>query len=104
MYHRACDPNNGDHHVDLFLYPAAPPGRWAVTLSPSCARRDPPRVAGARRLVPAVPGPIRFRDADPTSTTGTIANGRLTIAVGAYDAHSADGTLAPLQQRWSNTR
>ncbi|HKF62107.1 MAG TPA: S8 family serine peptidase [Dongiaceae bacterium] len=32
-------------------------------------------------------------DDDPTSTLGTICNGFRTIAVGAYDAHSADRRL-----------
>jgi hypothetical protein len=43
IYHRAHDPNNGDHHVDAFLYPAAPGGEWRVTV-------EGRRVRGAGRF------------------------------------------------------
>ncbi|HEY9888478.1 MAG TPA: S8 family serine peptidase, partial [Candidatus Obscuribacterales bacterium] len=32
LYHRHREPNTGDNHIDIFLYPTAPPGAWEVTL------------------------------------------------------------------------
>ncbi len=58
VYHIQRDPS-GDRHVDLFLRPHAPAGVWEV----------------------------RLTGEDNGSTTGTLCNGRLTIAVGAYDPH-----------------
>ena len=95
IYHRADDPNNGDHHVDLFLYPSAPSGRWTVTFEPVRVRhgvlhtwleRDDQCRPCQARFVPA--------HTDARSTTGTIANGRLPLTVGAYDAHTAGRDLA----------
>ncbi|MEM7159325.1 MAG: S8 family serine peptidase [Myxococcota bacterium] len=86
-YHRAFDPNNGDHHIDIFLEPNATRGAWRVTLFGeqiesgrfhAWIEREP----GSRRLQ------SRFRraQANPRATIGTIANGRETIVVGAYEA------------------
>jgi subtilisin family serine protease len=89
IYHRAHDPNNGDHHIDAFLYPWAPAGEWHVTLEGRRVRngrfhawleRDEVCTECQARFVPA--------DASPDCTTGTIANGHLPLVVGAYDAHS----------------
>lgn len=96
VYHRAKDPGNGDNHIDIFLYPQAPAGGWQVVLRGedvvdgrfhAWVERDPGCPACQSRLDPG--------DADQTTTTGTIANGFRSIAVGAYDAHSADRRLAP---------
>ncbi|MCF6737164.1 S8 family serine peptidase, partial [Blastococcus sp. KM273129] len=88
IYHRARDPNNGDHHVDAFLPAAAPPGRWTVDLVSRAA--VPVRFhAWLERDDACPPCQTRFTGSsvDPSSTTGTIANGRLPLVVGAYDAH-----------------
>lgn len=96
IYHRAHDPNNLDHHVDMFLDPGAPAGAWAVTLTGvdivdgrfhAWVERD----SGCRQCQ------SRFGvdDEDRAYTTGTICNGLRTIAVGAYNAHQAERPLAP---------
>lgn len=96
VYHRAHDPSNGDHHLDLFLYPQAPAGAWRVTLIAedvvdgrfhAWVERDAACAGCQSRLDP--------EDADPHSTIGTIANGFRSIVVGAYDAHAAERPLAP---------
>lgn len=93
-YHRARDPNNGDNHVDVFLDPGAPGGRWRVKISSRNAidgrfdawiERDPGSPREQSRFAK--------HDADPSMTIGTIANGRRTITVGAYDAADPDQRL-----------
>ncbi|MEM7644794.1 MAG: S8 family peptidase [Pseudomonadota bacterium] len=85
-YHRLRDPGNGDTHVDLFLYPEAPPGLWHVDLAGArildgrwhaWVERDG---TGARQSR-LVSGPI----AD-SHTCGTIAHGRAAITCAALDA------------------
>lgn len=88
IYHRACDPNNGDHHVDAFLPASAPAGTWTVDL----AARSPVAVrfhAWLERDDGCPPCQARFTGSsvDTSSTIGTIANGHLPLVVGAYDAH-----------------
>ena len=86
VYHRT-DPN-GSNHVDAFLYPAGLSGTWTVTL-------EGRRVGNGRfdawleRDDACAHCQPRFarRDSVPTGTTGTIANGRLPLVVGAYDGH-----------------
>jgi len=87
--HRRHDPNNGDHHVDAFLYPWAPAGEWHVTLEGrrvgngrfhAWLERDETCGRCQARFVSA--------DASPDCTTGTIANGHLPLVVGSYDARS----------------
>lgn len=94
IYHRAHDPNNGDHHINLFLYTSAPPGVWKLTLDGedvtdgryhAWVERDPGcRACQALFLADSV---------NHTTTTGSICNSYQTIAVGAYDAHSEDRRL-----------
>lgn len=95
FYHRARDPSNGDHHVDIFLHAGAPPGEWRIRLFGDdvidgryhCwVERDSACATCQSRLHP--------QDADPRTTTGTICNSRRNIAVGAYDAHDPDRPLA----------
>jgi subtilisin family serine protease len=93
VYHRRADPNNGDHHINVFLEPGAPAGRWCLGLHALAVERG---VYDARierdlgstqaRFDPAV--------ASPWGTTNTICNGHKTIAVGAYDAHVAGQPMA----------
>jgi hypothetical protein len=89
VYHRRCDPNNGDHHVDAFLYPLAPAGRWRVVLEGrriadgrwhAWLERDEACPRCQARFVP--------RDASADTTIGTIASGHIPLVVGAYDGHS----------------
>ena len=96
IYHRAHDPNNLDHHINAFVYPHAPDGTWTVRITGedvvdgryhAWIERD----AACR----GCQSTFHARDADPTTTTGTICNGFRTIAVGAYNGHSPSRTLAP---------
>ncbi|MGH8032476.1 MAG: S8 family serine peptidase, partial [Luteimonas sp.] len=96
LYHRIRDPNNGDHHLDLFQYPNAPAGIWRVRLTGedvsdgryhAWLERDP-----GCRTCQALFEPAH---ADRSGTTGSICNGLQTIAVGAYDGHRPTRPLAP---------
>ena len=96
LYHRASDPALGDHHVDVFLEPGAPAGRWEVILAAEDVV-DGRFHAWVERdaACPRCQSRFEAEEAVPTTTTGTIANGFHGISVGAYDACSADGDLAP---------
>ena len=96
IYHRKHDPNNGENHIDIFLYKTAPAGQWKILLKGedivdgrfhAWVERD----SGCRSCQ------SRFKpeEAVPTCTIGTIANGFQTITVGAYDPHSPHMELAP---------
>jgi Subtilase family len=96
VYHRAADPNNGDHHINMFLYPGAPAGEWRVILGGEDVvdgrfhgwiERDEGCHACQSRFAGV--------DAAPVCTTGTICNGLRTIAVGAYDSRSPHRAAAP---------
>lgn len=89
LYHRAFDPNNGDHLIDLVLRPEAPVGDWTLRLTGldvvdgrwhSWIERDTANPSAQARF--------REGSADRSSTTGSICNALRTIAVGAYDAHA----------------
>lgn len=90
VYHRARDPNNGDNHIDAFLYPAGCAGTWTVTLE---ARRaaDGRFHAWLERddACPRCQARFSRHDANRTTTTGTLANSHLPLVVGAYDGHDA---------------
>jgi subtilisin family serine protease len=82
LYHRRDDPNNHDHHVDLFLDPAASSGRWTVEL-----RAHLVRSGVFHAWIERDPGvQTRFIDAhaDPSYTIGTIANSRVPLIAGSY--------------------
>ena len=96
VYQRANEPNNLDHHINVFVYPHGPAGTWTVRLFGedvvdgrfhAWIERD-----AACRGCQSTFSP---RDADPATTTGSICNGLRTIAVGAYNGHAADRRLAP---------
>lgn len=93
IYHRRRDPN-GDHHVDCFLW-SAPPGRWRVGVE-AVDVTDGRCRAWIERDAPRPPNQSMFskHQADRFGTTGTIANGLRTIAVGAYDPHTAHEPIA----------
>ncbi|WP_242185790.1 S8 family serine peptidase [Sphingomonas sp. CARO-RG-8B-R24-01] len=96
LYHRAFDPNNGDHLINLVLKDRAPLGEWRITLTGvdvvdgrwhSWIERD----AGCPSCQ------VRFREdaATPSGTTGSICNALRTIAVGAHDAHGGSFSIGP---------
>ena len=86
MYHRANDPLTRDHHVDIFLTVAAPPGRWRLEMTGADVV-DGRYHAWIERDVARRHAQSYFsRDqSSPRYTTGTIANGFRTISVGAFD-------------------
>lgn len=88
IYHHGQEPNSLDNHVHLYLYKAATPGEWKVTLT-GVDVIDGRFHAWIERDVSCPKSQSHFRsgDADPHCTTGTICNGRRTIAVGAYNNH-----------------
>ncbi|MBB5076377.1 S8 family serine peptidase [Nonomuraea endophytica] len=96
VYHRACDPNNGDHQCAVFLEPHAGEGDWTIALHAedvvdgrvhAWIERD----GGCR----SCQSHFDREDSDPRTTTGSIANGFRTIVVGAYDALQSDRPRAP---------
>ena len=95
IYHRGNEPNNGKNHVNVFLYPSAPPGRWDITLIGD-------KIVDGRYHAwierdggcPGCQSRFLRKDVDQSTTTGTICNGRRTIAVGAYNGHALDLELA----------
>jgi subtilisin family serine protease len=96
VYHRKNDPNNRDNHIDVFLYPGAPPGVWTLRLIGEYVINGRFHAWIERDL--ASPGAQSRFDEQITSqsyTLGTIATSPLVITVGAYDANSEGGPLAP---------
>ena len=96
VYHRTQEPNNLDNHITVYLYKEAPAGAWEVTLIGTDVI-DGRYHAWIERDVTCPKCQSRFRpdDADPRSTTGTICNGRRSIAVGAYDYHDPEKRIGP---------
>jgi len=95
IYHRSRDPNNGSNHIDIFLYATAPPGHWQVEIEG--VRIDDGRFdAWIERDGGPQPNQSRLHRAQVNRrrTIGTIANGRKTITVGAYDDSVANGPVA----------
>jgi subtilisin family serine protease len=96
LYHRDFDPNNCDHHIELFLYPWAPAGSWVVTLQALRARNGTFHAWLERdEFCATCQAHFPRSEADNLSTTGTIANGHLPLVVGAYNAHSFAREIAP---------
>jgi subtilisin family serine protease len=89
LYHRAFDPNNGDHLIDLVLRPEAPAGDWRLRLT-GLDVVDGRWHSWIERDTANPSAQARFREgaADRYSTTGSICNALRTIAVGAHDAHA----------------
>lgn len=94
VYHRGQEPNNLDNHITIYLYQEAPTGEWEVTLIGTDVI-DGRYHAWVERDVscPRCQSRLRPEDADPHCTTGTICNGRRTLAVGAYNAHDPEMRL-----------
>jgi carboxypeptidase C (cathepsin A)/subtilisin family serine protease len=95
VYHRGQEPNNLDNHIVIYLYKDAPTGEWEVTLTGEDVI-DGRYHAWIERDVSCSRCQSRLReaDADPHCTTGTICNGRRTLAVGAYNKHDPEMRLA----------
>ena len=89
VYHRHHEPNSGANVVDAFLRPRAPAGTYLLRLRGERVA-DGRAQAWIERAGP--PGQSRFPAAvaAATSTTGSICNGSLPLAVGAYDAHDPE--------------
>lgn len=96
LYHRAFEPNTGDHHIDIFLYKNAPTGDWKVNLFGEDAV-DGRYHAWIERDGSCQGCQSRFESADANSecTTGTICNGLYTIAVGAYNPYATEFKMTP---------
>ncbi len=95
IYHRPRDPNNGDNHIHIYLYPGFQPGVWRVHLLAEHAKtgryhawieRDE-ECSGCQSHFVADQAVVQM-------TTGTICHARHAISVGAYDLHAADFALA----------
>lgn len=89
LYHRRRDPQNGDHVVNAFLNAGAGSGTWRLLVEPvrvadgrahAWIERDRRQPRSAQSRFPTAA-------ADPTATTGTIANGRGPLTVAAFDPH-----------------
>jgi len=95
MYHRAHDPNNARNHIDIFLYPQAPPGEWTIELGGLriCDGRFDAwieRDGGCPHCQCVFITP----DTNHTATTNTICNGYHTIVVGAFETTAAGPRIA----------
>ncbi|MGX9787910.1 FAD-dependent oxidoreductase [Mycobacterium sp. MMS18-G62] len=94
IHHRLHDPNNGDNQCSIFIDPAVKVPRWEIRLIGDDVT-DGRVHAWIERDTGCYRCQSRFTadSADPTTTTGSIANGRLPIVVGAYDPHLAGRPL-----------
>ena len=91
VYHRGQDPNTLNNVITVYLYREALPGPWEVTLFGTDVIDGRYHVWIERNVsCPTCQSHFRAEDADPKSTTGTICNGRRTMAVGAFDNHDAE--------------
>ena len=84
-FHRSGDPGNGAHHVDLFVWSAAQAGTYRIALTAveiQQGRFD----AWIERTDPQRQSRFAAANATPDRTTGSICNGWLPLAVGAYDS------------------
>lgn len=88
VVHRARHPTSEARHLDLFLFPHAPQGHWRLRLFGEHVEHGHIHGWVERELGPRphFTGPW----ASARTTTGTLCNGRLSITVGAYDAHAPD--------------
>ncbi len=94
IFHRQHDPNNEDNHIVIFLWPDAMLGTWTIRLLGEAVTNGSYH-AWIERDNPMFQSRFARDCAVQTSTTGTICNGRKTIAVGAYDAREPSHPLAP---------
>jgi subtilisin family serine protease len=93
-YHRAHDPNNGDHHLAVFVWPEAPIGRWTVRMTGETVE-DGRVDAWIERDDATSQSRFPAEQAVRQITTNTICNGHLPIVVGAYGFGQDDVALLP---------
>ncbi|MGP3915018.1 S8 family serine peptidase [Nonomuraea sp. 10N515B] len=89
--HRRADPLNGDNVVDVFLERHAGPGAWTIRLHGEQVNDGGYHAWIERNNV------VQTTFAEPrdnSHTLGSIACGRLALAVGSYDAHTQGSPLS----------
>lgn len=84
-FHRRHEPNSGSNVLDIFLTAAAPAGRYRVQLRGEVVH-DGRADAWIERTGAASQSRFDAKAATTASTTGSLCNGWLPLAVGAYDA------------------
>lgn len=87
VFHRRHEPNSGANVVDLFIQPATNAGTYAVHLHGEDVK-DGRADAWIERTDPRSQARFTESVATSASTTGSICNGWLPLAVGAYDARN----------------
>lgn len=89
IYHRSIEPNSSLNHIDIFLYPIAPSGKWILSLYGEVSV-DGRFHAWIERDNSCSKCQSKFdkKYSDSSFTTGAICNGYNSIPVGAYNAHS----------------
>ena len=92
VYHRRHDPNNGDHQINLFLWPEARGGTWRVRLTGTSVESGSFH-AWIERTTRQSQARFTSECASQESTTNTICNGQKTIVVGAYDVHESGAPM-----------
>jgi subtilisin family serine protease len=94
MYH-VRSARNDRHLIDILLDGGAPSGDWVIELTAeSVADGDGRYYSWIERESGPHPRFVPVDD-DPRTTTGSLCNGRLSIAVGAYDPHTPGRPIAP---------
>lgn len=90
LFHRHS-PYHEDNHISLFLRPDAPAGGWQIELGAKHIEdgRYHAWIERDNSQQPQFSGD----DIEQTGTIGTLANGRFSVTVGAYDPHQADEPL-----------
>jgi subtilisin family serine protease len=94
LWHRRKDSANGDNQIDMFLWPDAMLGVWVVRLA-AVSVVDGRYHAWIERDDPTFQSRFIAASATPTSTTGSLSNGRLAIVVSAYDSRLPSKPPAP---------
>lgn len=96
IHHRTAEPNNGKNHINAFLYPAAPEGRWELLLEATDVA-DGRYHCWVERESGMPGGQSHLDDTEIVKlyTTNSVCNGLRTITVGAYDGHAGDRSPAP---------
>lgn len=91
-FSRTDEPNSGANMVDLFLWPGAPTGTYLVTVQ-AIDVRDGRIHSWIERTSTRHQSRFSPEVATQDSTTGSICNGWLPLAVGAYDARDSASRL-----------
>lgn len=94
IFHRTYEPNTLNNHIKIFLNPGGVLGEWQVTII-GVDIVDGRFDAWIERDAACCQSRFHEADAVSTTTTGSICNGKRTIAVGAFDSHTPQWALAP---------